>query len=185
MHTSLGVFSCLLGFDKISKEMQDEDLRKLVETVGYVEGLPVVTDPGIIHPQEFIDTGVNVRIPNPFMPDTPQRIAADTSQKLHIRFGETIKAYQASDTLKVENLRLILLVFAGWLRYLMAVDDSGRVFEPSPNPLLETARAYVAGCRLGEKPDLEALRGLLSNKTNFGVDLSEAGLSELCVDSAP
>ena len=178
LHTSLAVFGCLLGFDKISKEMQDEDLRKLVETVGYVEGLPVVTDPGIIHPQEFIDTVVKVRIPNPFMPDTPQRIAADTSQKLPIRFGETIKAYQASDTLKVEDLRLIPLVFAGWLRYLMAVDDSGRAFDPSPDPLLETVQAYVAGCRLGEKPDPEALRGLLSNRTIFGVDLYEAGLAD-------
>lgn len=33
------------------------------------------------------------------MPDTPQRIATDTSQKLAIRFGETIKAYMASDEL--------------------------------------------------------------------------------------
>ena len=29
------------------------------------------------------------------MPDAPQRIATDTSQKLAIRFGETIKAYEA------------------------------------------------------------------------------------------
>ena len=27
------------------------------------------------------------RLPNPFMPDTPQRIATDTSQKVPIRFG--------------------------------------------------------------------------------------------------
>ena len=27
------------------------------------------------------------------MPDAPQRIATDTSQKLSIRFGETIKKY--------------------------------------------------------------------------------------------
>ena len=29
------------------------------------------------------------------MPDTPQRIATDTSQKVGIRFGETIKSYVA------------------------------------------------------------------------------------------
>ena len=143
LHTSLAVFGCLLGFEKISAEMQDADLKKLVETIGYKEGLPVVTDPGIIHPQDFIDTVVKVRIPNPFMPDTPQRIATDTSQKLPIRFGETIKAYLASDTLDVQDLRLIPLVHAGWLRYLMAVDDNGNAFAPSPDPLLETAQRFV------------------------------------------
>ena len=32
-----------------------------------------------------------------------QRIATDTSQKLAIRFGETIKAYAASDELDVKT----------------------------------------------------------------------------------
>ena len=178
LHTALAVYGCLLGFEKISAEMQDEDLHRLVETIGYKEGLPVVTDPGIIKPQDFIDTVVNVRIPNPFMPDTPQRIATDTSQKLPIRFGETIKAYLASDTLDVNNLKLIPLVHAGWLRYLMAVDDSGNAFEPSPDPLLETAQAYVADFKLGEKPDCSKLEGLLRNATIFGVDLIEAGLAD-------
>ena len=178
LHTALAIFGCLLGFEKISAEMQDEDLKKLVEIIGYKEGLPVVTDPGIIQPQDFIDTVVKVRIPNPFMPDTPQRIATDTSQKLPIRFGETIKAYLASDTLDVQDLKLIPLVFAGWLRYLMAVDDEGRPFEPSPDPLLADAQAYVAEMKLGEKPDCAKLEGLLRSKTVFGVDLYEAGLAE-------
>ena len=178
LHTSLAVYGCLLGFDKIYKEMQDEDLHKLVEIVGYKEGLPVVTDPGIIHPKDFIDAVVNVRIPNPFMPDMPQRIATDTSQKLPIRFGETIKAYMASDTLKVNDLKLIPLVYAGWLRYIMAVDDDGNAFEPSPDPLLETAQAYVKDFKLGEKHDTAKLEGLLHNATIFGVDLVEAGLAD-------
>ncbi|MCR5090773.1 MAG: mannitol dehydrogenase family protein [Oscillospiraceae bacterium] len=178
LHTSLAVYGCLLGYQHIWQEMQDADLRKLVETIGYREGLPVVTDPGIIHPKDFIDTVVNVRIPNPFMPDTPQRIATDTSQKLPIRFGETIKAYLVSDTLNVHDLKLIPLVFAGWLRYLMAVNDEGVPFEPSPDPLLSTAQAYVKDFRLGEKPDCSLLKGLLSNEQIFGVDLYQAGLAE-------
>jgi fructuronate reductase len=178
LHTALAVYGCLLGFEKISDEMQDEDLLKLVKTIGYKEGLPVVTDPGIIKPQDFIDTVVNVRIPNPFMPDTPQRIATDTSQKLPIRFGETIKAYLADPALNVQDLKLIPLVHAGWLRYLMAVDDSGKAFEPSPDPLLGMAQEYVKGFRLGEKPDCAKLEGLLRNKAVFGVDLVEAGLAD-------
>ena len=178
LHTALAVYGCLLGFKKISDEMKDEDLLKLVKTIGYKEGLPVVTDPGIIKPQDFIDTVVNVRIPNPFMPDTPQRIATDTSQKLPIRFGETIKAYLASDSLKVEDLKLIPLVHAGWLRYLMAVDDEGKAFEPSPDPLLASAQEYVKDFKLGEKPDCAKLEGLLRNKTVFGIDLIETGLAD-------
>ena len=178
LHTSLAIYGCLLGFNKIYKEMQDEDLRKLVEIIGYREGLPVVTDPGIIKPRDFIDAVVNVRVPNPFMPDMPQRIAMDTSQKLPIRFGETIKAYIASDKLDVHDLKLIPLVHAGWLRYLMAIDDEGKPFEPSSDPLLETAQAYVKNCRLGEKPDFAQIEGLLRNRTIFGVDLVEAGLAD-------
>jgi fructuronate reductase len=178
LHTALAIFGCLLGFNKISEEMQDEDLLNLVKSIAYKEGLPVVTDPGIIKPRDFVDTVIKVRIPNPFMPDTPQRIATDTSQKLPIRFGETIKAYLASSTLKVSDLRLIPLVFAGWLRYLMAADDSGKAFEPSPDPLLAAAQAYVADMKLGEKPDCSKLEGLLRDKTIFGVDLVEAGLAD-------
>ncbi|MBO4457101.1 MAG: mannitol dehydrogenase family protein [Butyrivibrio sp.] len=185
LHTALAVYGCLLGYDKISEEMKDEELVKLVKTIGYVEGLPVVTDPGVIKPQEFIDTVVNVRIPNKFMPDTPQRIATDTSQKLAIRFGETIKAYMASDELNVADLKCIPLVHAGWLRYLMGVDDNGNNFEPSPDPLLEKAKAYVQDIKLGGEYDKETLKNkvlpLLKDATIFGTDLEAAGLSDIII----
>lgn len=179
LHTALAVYGCLLGYKKISEEMKDAQLRKLVETIGYVEGLPVVVNPGVLDPKEFIDTVINVRIPNPFMPDTPQRIATDTSQKLGIRFGETIKAYEASPELNVADLKLIPLVFAGWLRYLMAVDDNGNPFELSPDPLLDTVCPYVAGFRLGEDADVEkVLRPVLENAKIFGVNLYDVGMAD-------
>ncbi|MDY4969904.1 MAG: mannitol dehydrogenase family protein [Lachnospiraceae bacterium] len=179
LHTALAVFGCLLGYGKISDEMKDAELKKLVETIGYKEGLPVVVNPGVLDPKEFIDTVLNVRIPNPFMPDTPQRIATDTSQKLAIRFGETIKAYQASEELDVKELKLIPLVFAGWLRYLMALDDNGNHFEPSPDPLWNTVSPYVSGLKLEEGQDVEAaVSPILRMKQIFGLDLYEAGLAE-------
>ena len=180
LHTTLAVFGCLLGYTLISKEMSDPELKELVEIIGYKEGLPVVVNPGILDPKEFIDTVLNVRVPNPFMPDTPQRIATDTSQKLAIRFGETIKAYMKSDTLDVADLKYIPLVFAGWLRYLMAVDDSGEKFELSPDPLLDTVCPYVASIRLGDAVDAkEVLRPVLENEKIFGVNLFDAGLADL------
>ena len=125
LHTALAIYGCLLGYTLIADEMKNPLLKKMVEIIGYREGLPVVVDPGILDPKQFIDEVVTKRIPNPFMPDTPQRIATDTSQKLPIRFGETIKAYKESSRLSLEDLHIIPLVFAGWLRYLMAVDDQG------------------------------------------------------------
>ena len=79
LHTCLAVLGCLLDNTKISDEKQDPDLKKLVEIVGYQEGLPVVVDPGVIDPKAFIDEVVQKRFPNPFLGDTPQRIATDTS----------------------------------------------------------------------------------------------------------
>lgn len=178
LHTALAVYGCLLGYTKISEEMKDTELRKLVETIGYVEGLPVVVNPGVLDPKEFIDTVLNVRIPNPFMPDTPQRIATDTSQKLAIRFGETIKNY-IKEGRNLDDLRLIPLVFAGWLRYLMAVDDNGNTFELSSDPLLDTVCPYVANFKLGEDADVNAvLKPVLENEKIFGVNLYEVGMAD-------
>ncbi len=179
LHTALAVFGCLLGYQLISEEMKNPVLKHMVEIIGYKEGLPVVTDPGIINPKAFIDEVLNVRIPNPFMPDTPQRIATDTSRKLAIRFGETIKAYLSSDILDVTDLKMIPLVFAGWLRYLMAVDDEGNTFTPSPDPLLDSLTPVINKLALGHAENAEAvLKPVLENVDIFGVDLYEAGLAE-------
>jgi fructuronate reductase len=179
LHTALAVYGCLLGYSLISDEMKDSELKKLVEVIGYVEGLPVVVDPGIIKPKDFIDEVLNVRIPNPFMPDTPQRIATDTSQKLGIRFGETIKAYYKSEKLNVSDLKLIPLVLAGWCRYLLAVDDRGEAFKPSSDPLLEDSMAYLKNIKLGDVRDFhEELQPILSNSKIFGVNLYEVGIGK-------
>lgn len=178
LHTTLAVFGCLLGYNLISEEMKNPVLKKLVMDIGYKEGLPVVVNPGIIAPEKFIDEVVNKRIPNPFMPDTPQRIATDTSQKLAIRFGETIKAYMQSDTLDVASLEKIPLVFAGWLRYLRGVDDKGNAFEMSPDPRLTELHEIMKNVEFGQK-DISCVKKILSDKTIFGVNLYEAGLGEI------
>ena len=178
LHTALAIFGNLLGFTLIADEMKDEDLVKLVNILGYKEGLPVVVDPKILSPKAFIDEVVQKRIPNPFMPDTPQRIACDTSQKLSIRFGETIKAYQKRSDLNVADLKVIPFIFAGWLRYLMAIDDDGNKFELSPDPLLSDVCKYVEkGVRSKEFDVHNTVERVLRRKEIFGVDLYEAGLA--------
>lgn len=178
LHTALAVFGCLLSYTKISDEMKDPTLRRLVYRLGFDEGIPVVANPGIIKPEEFLREVLEERIPNPFLPDTPQRIATDTSQKIPIRFGETIKAYIADADKNLDDLIAIPLVIAGWLRYLLAVDDNGNLFEPSPDPLFSDLRTHLAKINVGHTDGCEKeLEVILSNELIFGVNLCEIGLS--------
>ena len=176
LHTAMSIYGCMLGYTLISAEMADPDVKAFIQKIGYIEAMPVVTDPGVLNPYEFIGAVIGRRLPNPFMPDAPQRIAMDTSQKLPIRFGETIKKYIARG-LDMENLQLIPLVLAGYARYLKGVKDDGTPFEPSPDPMLAELQAIVAPLQVG-KPDQDysCLKALYSRKDVFGLDLYEAGL---------
>jgi fructuronate reductase len=179
LHTALAVFGCLLGYQSIAEEMKDPQLSLLVQKIGYDEGMPVVVDPGIIRPKDFIDEVIERRLPNRFIPDTPQRIATDTSQKIAIRFGETIKSYLGRADLNAANLVYIPLVLAGWLRYLLGVNDEGDPMEISADPMLSSMRSALSGITVG-KPDFckNQLEPVLKNEVLFGVDLVEIGLGE-------
>ena len=182
LHTCLAVFGCLLNFETIWQEMNDEDLKALVNRIGYVEGMPVVTDPGIMSPKTFLGEVLTVRLPNCFLPDTPQRIATDTSQKLSIRFGETIKAYLEKG-MDVSNLKGIALVEAGWLRYLMGVDDNGSEMAISPDPCLDEMKSRLAGVSFGHNENAEkALTPILEDESIFGVSLVKAGLADSVIE---
>jgi len=180
LHTALAVYGCLLGYDSIAAEMRDSQLTALVKGIGYTEGLPVVVDPGIVSPRAFLDEVVQQRLPNPFIPDAPQRIATDTSQKVPIRFGETIKSYMARPDLNPADLKYIPLALAGWLRYLLAIDDEGKRFSCSADPMLETLQKQLSGVQFG-KPETatdEILRPILGNPALFAVSLYDANLAE-------
>ena len=177
LHTCLAVYGCLLDYQLIADEMRDQQLKELICRIGYQEGLPVVVDPKILSPKAFIDEVVEKRLPNPFMPDTPQRIATDTSQKVAIRFGETIKSYAAREDLDPASLTYIPLAIAGWLRYLLAVDDKGEAMAVSSDPMLEVLQNQLAGVELGKPETAEGkLEIILRNETLFGIDLVKAGL---------
>ena len=178
LHTAMSVYGCMLGYELICEEMKDADLVALIRRLGYVEGLPVVVDPGILDPKAFIDEVVEQRLPNPFMPDAPQRIATDTSQKVGIRFGETVKSYVAEGR-DLNTLVSIPLALAGWLRYLLAVDDNGAAFEVSADPLKDDLQAKLAGIEVG-KPERYTgqLRPILANASIFGLDLTQTVLAD-------
>lgn len=105
----------------------------------------------------------------PIHPGRPQRIATDTSQKVAVRFGETIKSNAARPDLDPATLTFIPLTIAGWLRYLLALDDSGRPMRCSGDRLLSTLQGAPESAR-GE------LAPILRNAELFGVDLCALGL---------
>lgn len=180
LHTALAIFGSLLGYKSIAEEMKNKEIVSLIKGIGYTEGIPVVDDPQIINPTEFINQVVTERLPNVMIPDTPQRIAADTSQKLAIRYGETIMKYVERPNLEVTDLQFIPFTIAGWLRYLIGIDDNGRPFEPSPDPLLAELMEQLSELSFNTEIETihEAVAGILSNTQIFGLDLYQAGLGE-------
>lgn len=179
LHTALAVYGCLFGYTRIASEMQDTELARLAERIGYAEGLPVAADPGILDPEAFLREVLTVRLPNPYIPDMPQRIATDTSQKIPIRYGETIQAYMADPGKNAAGLIAIPLAIAGWLRYLLGVDDALAPMPVSGDPMLDTLREALKGIEAGKPGSYTGqLRPILGNAALFAVDLYKAGLGE-------
>ena len=179
LHTALAPYGCVLGYTRFSDVMRDPQMKALADTVGMKEGMQVVKDPGILSPEAFIRECIDVRFPNEYIPDTPQRIAVDTSQMVGIRFGETIKEFVRRDG-NASCQKGIPLAIAGWLRYLKGVTDSLEPFELSPDPMNEELQEQLASIDVCDPSSLkDQLRPILSNARIFGSDLYQAGIGEL------
>ena len=74
-------------------------------------------------------------------------------QKSKRKRGSSVKRESAG-----VDLKIIPLVFAGWLRYVMGIDDKGEPFTPSDEPLLADRGALVR--RLPARAQ-DAIRGAL------------------------
>ena len=178
IHTALCTYDIMLGYILFADGMHDPELAKLAYQLGYIEGLPVVEDPKILSPEKFLDEVINRRFPNPFLGDTSARIAVDISQMVGIRFGETIKSHMIHYK-NTEKLIAVPLAIAGWIRYLIGIDDNGKNIELSPDPMIPELKEKLNGIELGKPENVgEKLRPILSNKIIFGVDLYEVGLGE-------
>lgn len=179
IHTTLGPYGCVLGYDLFSDEMKDPDMLKLGNLVGYGEGMEVVPDPGILSPKKFLDECMNERFPNPYLGDTCLRLCTDSSQGLGVRFGVTIKAYMEKygDAKKLVGIPLAI---AGWLRYLLGVDDEGGTYELAPDPMAKEMQERLSDIVIGDPSSLkDQLKWILSNENVFFVNLYDAGIGEL------
>jgi fructuronate reductase len=176
IHTAVCTFAILLGYELFADAIMDDDLTWLARRIGYTEGLPVVEDPGIISPEQFLDELMSERFPNTYLGDTNARIAVDISQMVGIRFGENIRAYTERFG-DASSLVAIPLAIAGWIRYLIGVDDEGQSYDLSPDPMIPELRELLADIRLGDPASVgSSLRPLLSNERVFGSDLYDAGI---------
>ena len=175
LHTILGVTGTLLGHPTIAACMQDKRLVALINHAAE-EAMPVVANPGIINPHDFLQEVVTKRFPNPFIPDTPARINMDASQKVPVRFGVTLSSRVAAG-LTVAGLVAIPRFVALWLRYRMGLDDSGAQMALSPDPRLPAAVLPLTGLSLGEGVKAANLQPILSDSATFGVDLYAVGLA--------
>lgn len=188
LHTAMAVLGCTLGYTRISDEMRDPDIACLIRQIGK-EGLRFVQDPIVLNPQVFLNELIDERLPNPYIPDTPQRIACDTSQKIPIRYGATIRAWHESG--EGEALTGVAIAIAGWLRYLLGLDDRLNPFEISPDPRLAELQSALAGIQIGKPVPEGALNPILSDPALFPIDLSASPLgkkitrifSEMCASA--
>jgi len=179
LHTALAIMGCLLNYPSISSEMKDDDLVNFIRRMALEEGMPVVENPGILCPVGFLNEVLRERFPNPYIPDTPWRIATDTSQKIPVRYGVTLKKYASRDDLNIRSLRFIPFVFSAWLRYLLGIDDKGLPMTISPDPMLPLLQEAMKEVCFGKPIRVDAkLQALLRNSSIFGVDLVQEGLAD-------
>jgi len=173
LHTTLAIAGCLLGYKYISETMQDSKLVALIKQIAYKEGMPVVSDPKIIDPKAFLRDVLEERFPNPFIGDTPQRIAVDVSQKIPVRFGETLKLRRKAG-LPEEELEAIPFFAALWIRYLMGLNDKGESIPVEPDPRAKELTAHLTGLHLGYSGTfVDKIKPILSDASIFGIDLCE------------
>lgn len=182
IHTTLGPYGCLLGYDLFSDEMKDEDMLKLGRLVGYGEGMDVVPDPKILSPKAFLDECMNERFPNPYLGDTCLRLCTDSSQGLGVRFGVTVKSYveKYGDAKKLVGIPMAI---AGWLRYLLGVDDEGNTYELAPDPMADEMKERLKDIVIGDSSTFtDQLEWILSNENVFYINLYDAGIGKLIED---
>ena len=179
VHSATGPLGVVLGYDLFAHMLNtNADMMKMARMVAYDEGLPVVQDPGILSPQAFVDELFNDRFPNEYLGDTNLRLAVDVSQMVGIRFGETVKAYVEKYG-DASRLTAIPLGIAGWLRYMLAVDDEGKKYELAPDPMNEEIQEQLKDIVIGQPETFkDQLKPILSNERLFFTDLYKDGIGE-------
>jgi fructuronate reductase len=174
-HSTIAGLGVLLGYRgpyAIYRAMQDQDLRQLIDRVISIV-IRTVEAPAKLAPQEFARDTIE-RLNNPNIPDDPMRIAFTGSTKMQPRFMDTYYAAQAKG-LSAQELQVVLLPVAGFLRYTMGIDDTGAKFAIESDPIKEALVACASQAQLGVPASAAAFADLIARPGVMGKNLFEHG----------
>ena len=89
-----------------------------------------------------------------------------------------MKSYLATGR-DLNELVSIPLAIAGWMRYLLAVNDAGEAMEVSTDPLKDELQAKLSGIVWNDPSSYKGqLRPILANASIFGTDLTATPLAD-------
>jgi fructuronate reductase len=168
----LGVLLGYRGKTAIYRAMQDKDLQAVIARIIALV-LRTIERPKGIDPRDFAKD-VIARLNNPNIPDDPMRIAFHGSTKMKVRFMDTYTAGQKQG-ISEDELAVLLLPIAGFLRYTMAIDDQGVGFVLEDDPIKAQLVACAARARLGDASSASAFRELIASPAVMGTDLYAHG----------
>ncbi len=174
-HSLLGGLGVLMGYRGpygIYRAMQNPDIWETMKRI-----IDIVIDttehPSKMDPRDFAKDAF-LRLKNPNIPDDPMRIALNGSTKMLPRFLDTYYAGQAKG-MRDEDLDIVLLPVAGFLRYTLGIDDMGDTYELAGDPIRDTLIACGQKAQLGHPDSITAFKELVAEPGIMGRDLFQHG----------
>lgn len=174
-HSVIAGLGVLLGYRGnygIYQGMQDQELTDLINRIIAIV-IKTVERPKKLDPRDFAKAAIE-RLNNPNIPDDPMRIAFNGSNKMLPRFLDTFYAGQAKG-LSRDELELVLLPVAGFLRYTMGIDDQIQTYNLEEDPNKELLMACAAKAKIGDSASAIAFKDAISHKGIMGQDLYQLG----------
>ena len=138
-HSALAYLGCLAGHRTVSDAVSDPAFAALCRHLWAREIAPSLTPPDGVDLAAYAEA-LMARYRNPAIRHFTSQIAMDGSQKLPPRILRPL-----SDGLDAgRGVDGLLLVVAGWMRYVAGVDEAGRAHEVH-DPLADRLRAAAGG----------------------------------------
>jgi fructuronate reductase len=182
-HSTIAGLGVLLGYRgkyAIYNAMQDKHLAALIQKIIDVV-IATVEKPKQMDPKAFAKAAIE-RLNNPNIPDDPMRIALNGSTKMHPRFLDTYFAGQEKG-ISEDELNLVLLPVAGFIRYTMGLDDQSEKFTLEGDPLKELLASCGEKAKINDSTSVSAFKSLISHKDIMSKDLYTHGNTGLVLEA--
>jgi fructuronate reductase len=174
-HSTIAGLGVLLGFRGkfgICEAMKNREISELINRIiGIV--LKTVGTPKQMNPETFAEDTVK-RLKNPNIPDDPMRIALNGSTKMLPRFMDTYYAGEKKGIPR-DELDLVLLPVAGFIRYTLGVDDKGETYALENDPMKDLLVKCGSSAKHGDPSTVSAFREIIGNRVIMGKDLYAHG----------